>query len=211
MPSSKSISLYQFLLWRQFFFSQSSKLLSADSLRSEQRCFYIVTSIRFVSYILTDLRPHGELLTEQTSFLMQPYARFVRIVLGNFKAYFRLPQSRLQASMKRMYTHNTMPFSNNRPLSQLRTNWIRIRWQTWSRLEHKASATRGYNVDVHIKKFRLKFRQISRLTPGTIKKLEFQQEPEDSHPCEINVISTLSNITAVLFFHTMWHTTWCTW
>ena len=69
------------------------------------------------------------------------------------QAYFRLPQSRLQASTKRTYVRNTRPFSNGTPPSQLRTNWISIKWWTWLQLEHKASATRGYNVHIHIQLF----------------------------------------------------------
>ena len=59
------------------------------------------------------------------------------------KPFFRLPQSGLQASTKRTYTR---PFSNGTPPSQLRTNWIGIKWRTCSRLERTASATRCCNV-----------------------------------------------------------------
>ena len=40
----------------------------------------------------------------------------------------------------------TLPFSNGTPPNQLRTNWIGIKWRTWSRLDRPASATRGYNI-----------------------------------------------------------------
>ena len=83
------------------FFSQCLKRLSADHLRCDHRCFYMVTSIWLVSYILAELGPGGKLLKKQTSFLVQPHAWLVRIVLWNFPSLFRLPQSCLQASRQR--------------------------------------------------------------------------------------------------------------
>ena len=50
---------------------QSLKRLSADRPRCERRRFYMVTSVGLVSYVFADLGPHGELLTRQTSFLVQ--------------------------------------------------------------------------------------------------------------------------------------------
>ena len=70
------------------YFGQSSKRLSADRLRCEHRHFYMVTSVRLVSYILANLGPRGELLTKQASFLVQPYARIARITLQNFTSPF---------------------------------------------------------------------------------------------------------------------------
>ena len=57
-----------------FLFGQSLKRLSPECLncKCEHRHFYIVTSVGLVSYcILADPGPRGELLTKQTSFLMQ--------------------------------------------------------------------------------------------------------------------------------------------
>ena len=48
----------------------------------------MVTSVGLVSYILADLGPRGELLTKQTSFLVQPYARLTKITLQNFISLF---------------------------------------------------------------------------------------------------------------------------
>ena len=61
-----------------FFFSQSSKGLSAGSLRWEHR--HMATSVRLVSYILTDLELPGELL-------VQPHARLARITSWTSQAY----------------------------------------------------------------------------------------------------------------------------
>ena len=163
-----------------FFFGQSFKRLSADHLRCEHRRFYMTTSVGLASYILADLGPHGELLTKQTSFLVQPYAWLVRIALQNFTSLFHLPIG-LQASMKRMYASNARPFSNHAPPSQLReTNWFGIKlrvsdqngvsplyimleirhsgwepskWRMWSKVEQTVSATSGYNVYTHIQIF----------------------------------------------------------
>ena len=60
-----------------------------------------------------------------------------------------LSLSRLQSSMKRTFERDTRPFSNGTPPTQLRTNWIGIKWRTWSRLERTASATLGYNVHIN--------------------------------------------------------------
>ena len=94
------------------------------------------------------------------------------------QACFRLPQSLLQVSTKR----DTRPFSNGTPPSHLRTNWFGIKWRMWSRLRQTASSTFGYNVQSYTHtSFLCKFRLISRMTSGTIKKPEFQQKSEDSH------------------------------
>ena len=61
MRSSNSFSLINFFSKGSFFFSQSLKHLSADHLRCENRCFYMVTSVGFVSYILGPPRwPSGK-------------------------------------------------------------------------------------------------------------------------------------------------------
>ena len=84
-----------------FFFGQSSKRLSADRLRCEHRCFYMVTSIGLVLYILTDLGLHGKLLTKQTSCLMQPYAWFA---LRNFASLFS-PATIMLASLHETHVY----------------------------------------------------------------------------------------------------------
>ena len=71
-----------------FLFDQSSKRLSADRLRCEHRRFCMVTSVGLVSYIFADQGPRGELLTKQSSFLMQPYARLARTALQIFTSQF---------------------------------------------------------------------------------------------------------------------------
>ena len=86
------------------------------------------------------------------------------------QAYFRLPQSRLQVSTKHTYAHDTRPFSNSMPSNHLRTNWIGIKWQTWLRLEHTASATPSYNAHIHIKIF----------SPNLDKSCEWPQWPSKS-------------------------------
>ena len=50
------------------------------------RCFYMVTSVGLVLYMLADLGQHGELLTKRMIFLVQPSARLVRI------AFMKLPK-----------------------------------------------------------------------------------------------------------------------
>ena len=71
-----------------FFFGQSSRRLSADRLRCEHRRFYMATSVGLVSYLFVDLGPRGALLTMQTSFVVQLYARLARIALRNFASLF---------------------------------------------------------------------------------------------------------------------------
>ena len=70
------------------FLGQSLKRLSANRLRCEHRHFYKVTPVGLVLYILADLGPPGEVLTKQTIFLVQPYARFARIALQKFASQF---------------------------------------------------------------------------------------------------------------------------
>ena len=48
----------------------------------------MAASVGLVSYILADLGLCGELLTKQTSFLMQSYARLARIASRNFVSLF---------------------------------------------------------------------------------------------------------------------------
>ena len=85
-----------------FFFRQSSKHLSVDRRRCEHRCFYMAASVGLVPYILADLEPCGELLTKQTSFLMQPYARLARISSQNFVSLFS-PATISHASLHKMH------------------------------------------------------------------------------------------------------------
>ena len=86
------------------------------------------------------------------------------------QAYFRLQQSRLQASTKHMYARDTRPFSNGTSPSQLRTNWTGIKWQTWLWLERTASATPSHNVHMQI--------QIS--SPNLDESQEWPQGPSKS-------------------------------
>ena len=133
-----------------FSFGQSSKHISADHVRCEHIYFYMVTSVGLVLYILADLGLHGELLTKQMCFLVHSYARLARIALQNKQAYFHLPESCLQTSMKRTYAHHTRLFSNGIPLIKLSSNRIGIKWWTESWLERTASASCEYNVHMHI-------------------------------------------------------------
>ena len=48
----------------------------------------MVTSLRLVSYILSDLGLRGELLTKQATFLLQPYVQPLKIMLQNFASIF---------------------------------------------------------------------------------------------------------------------------
>ena len=92
-------------------------------------------------------------LQNKRSFLIKPYTRLRESLYETLQAYFRPPQSHLQASTKCRYVSNTRPFSNGTSPSQLRTNCIGIKWRTWSRLERTALATRGYNVYIHLQIF----------------------------------------------------------
>ena len=85
------------------------------------------------------------------------------------QASFCLPKSHLQASTKRTYTHATRPFSNSMSLSQLRTNWIGIKWRTWSLLENMVSATHVYDVHIHIKIFSLNLDESQKWPHGSSK------------------------------------------
>ena len=88
------------------------------------------------TYILTQIGPCGKLLTKQTSFLVQPYVRLVRIVLQNSTSPLIFDRHNLASKPPwNMYMCNTSPFSNGMLLSQLRTNWTRIKWRTWVQLE----------------------------------------------------------------------------
>ena len=117
---------------------------------------------------------------------MQPYVRLARTALQSSQAYFRLPQSHLQAKTKRTYLHDTRPFSNSTPPSHLWTNRIRIRIMTAARA-HSVSNSQLQRTDT-CKIFLPKFRQISRMTLGSIKKPEFQRKPEDSYPCMLHKV-----------------------
>ena len=105
-----------------FSFSQSWKRLLADCLRCEHRRFNMTTSEGLVSYILADLGPHGDLLTKQTSFLVQQYMWLARIALRKFASLYLPATISLASPTKRMYACNTRPFSNSMPPNQLRTN-----------------------------------------------------------------------------------------
>ena len=84
-----------------FSFGKSWKCLFADRLKCEHRHFDMATSVGLVSYILEDLGPHGELLTKQTSFLMQRYAQLAKIASWNFTSLFSPAAIRLQAPTNR--------------------------------------------------------------------------------------------------------------
>ena len=103
----------------RFFFGQSSKRLSAYILRCEHRRFSMVISVGLVLHILAVQGPCGELLEKQTSFLVQPYTLYARFALQNFTSLF----SPATISLANLHeTHDTRPFSNGTPSSQLRTN-----------------------------------------------------------------------------------------
>ena len=65
--------------------------------------------------LLTNLGPRGKLLTEQTSFLMQPYAQFARITSRNIASLFS-PATISLVSLYKTHTHvharDTRPFPN---------------------------------------------------------------------------------------------------
>ena len=81
------------------FFVQSSKHLSTYRLRSEHRHFYMATSNRLVSHILTDRGLHSKLLTKQTSFLVQ----LARIMSRTFTSLFS-PATISLANLYKMHT-----------------------------------------------------------------------------------------------------------
>ena len=85
-----------------FFFGQFSKCLSDDRLRCEHRRFYMIISVGLVSYILADLGPRGELLTKQTSVLVQPYGLLARTALKNLANLFS-PATFSLASLHEMH------------------------------------------------------------------------------------------------------------
>ena len=72
--------------------------------RCEHRRFYMATSMRLVSYILTEIGPCGELLSKQTNFLVQPYALLARIMLQNFASLFS-PATILLASLHKTHIY----------------------------------------------------------------------------------------------------------
>ena len=131
------------------FFCQSSKRLSADRLRCEDRCFYMVTS----NYLFCGRRRTAWWIDHKANKFSRATlcASCENGVTKFCKPIFSLPQSHLQASMKHMYACDTRPFSNSMPPSQLRTKWFRTKWQMWSWLEHTVSATCSYNGHIHLK------------------------------------------------------------
>ena len=109
-----------------FFFGQSSKCLTDDRLRCEHRCFYMATSVRLVSHILADPGPRGTLLTKQTSFLAQPYARLARTASRNFASLFS-PATILRASLYK--THIIMRVTpRHYQTERLRSNSGQTEW-----------------------------------------------------------------------------------
>ena len=136
------------------FFGHSLKHLSAYCLKCKHRRFYMYGYFHRTCFVHTR-RPRTVWQTSHKAneFLVQPSVNLQESHYETFHAYFRLLQSCLIASMKQTYVRDTRPFSNSTPPSQLRTNRIRIKWQTWSWLEHTASATRGYNVHICIQLF----------------------------------------------------------
>ena len=102
-----------------FFFGQSLKRLSGR-LRCEHRRFHMNTLVGLVSYALADRVAnfsHSKRVFSRNPMRDLPESRY-----KTSQAYFRLPRSRLQAPFKRTYAHDTRPFSNCTPPSQLRTN-----------------------------------------------------------------------------------------
>ena len=87
------------------------------------------------------------------NFFVQPYVQLVRIMSRNSASLFS-PATISLASLHRTHTaHDTWPFSNGMPPSQLRTNWISIKWWMWSWLERTAPTICGYNVHIQIQLF----------------------------------------------------------
>ena len=130
------------------FFSgqQSSKGLSADRLRCEHRRFYMVTSVGLVSYIVPDLGLRGKLLTNQTSFLVQPYARLARIALRNFTSLFS-PATVPRANSHETHVRERLKAISKRYASEPTQDKLnRDRMADVIALERPESATRGCNV-----------------------------------------------------------------
>ena len=94
------------------FFGHSLKHLPAYCLRCEHKRFYMVSSIGLVLYIHT--RPHGKLLTKQTSFLVQPYAR-QNCVINLHKTIFACPNLACKPPCK-AHTRTTLGHFQTVPL-----------------------------------------------------------------------------------------------
>ena len=160
------------------FFGQSSKRLYADRLRCEHRCFYMATSVRLVLYILADLGPCSKLLT---SFLVHSYARLARTASRNCARLF-LPATILLASFHKthVYTRHYAIFKRYtcEPTQNKLNRYKMVNVTTAG--AHSVSNLPLYYTYTHTT-FLCKSRPISRMTLGTIKKLEFQQQLEDSH------------------------------
>ena len=155
--SSCHVKFEQFIplsISRCFFFGQSSKRLSADRLRCEHRRFNIATSVGDLFSAYSQISDRGANFSQSKRvFSCSPMRGFRESCLETSQNFFHMPQYHLQASTKRTYVRYTRPFLNDTPQSQLRTNWIGIKWQTWSRLKRTASATHDYNVHIHIQLF----------------------------------------------------------
>ena len=105
-----------------FFFGQSSKLLSANRLRCDHRCLQLHGYFHRTCFVHTH-RPRTAWRTSRKANKFSCTMQGLRESrYETLQAYFRLPQSRLQAFLKCMYAHDTRPFSNGTPPSQLRTN-----------------------------------------------------------------------------------------
>ena len=126
-----------------------------------------VASFEIVSYIFADLGPSGELLTKQTSFLVQRYARLGRIVLRIFANLF-VPATISLASLHE--THVPVDISH---FQMIRLRAISGQTESVSNGGHDRgwSARRQQLVVI-----------MCIMTLGTIKKPGFRQTPKDSHP-----------------------------
>ena len=152
----------------------------------------------FLQVILADLGPCGELLTKQTSFLVQPYARLTKITLQNFASTFSPAtisrvnvSARHWAIFKRDASEPTQDKLNRDKMTDM-TSGRSARQLAVVMYKSRVSDQNGISLlyimlgihrsgrepsNRHIN-FNSKFRRIS----GTTKKPEFRRKPDDSHP-----------------------------
>ena len=141
----------------------------------------MVTSIELVPYILADLGPRGELLTKQTSFLVQPYARLARITLQNFTSLFlpaaislaSLHETHVGAQDKAIFKRYAFEPTQDKLNRDKMADMIAAGAHCVSNSQLQCTYTHKNILPI--------FRRILRMTPGTIKKPEFLRKPEDSH------------------------------
>ena len=158
----------------------------------------------FVQVILADLGPCGELLTKQTSFFVQPYARLTKIALQNFASTFSPATiSKVNVSarhwviFKRDASEPTQDKLNRDKMTDMTSGRsARRRQLAVVMYKSRVSDQNGISLlyimlDIHRSgrepsnrhiNFNSKFRRISKITSGTTKKPEFRRKPDDSHP-----------------------------